>query len=528
MHNVQVKYEQSPVDSLADSFVSTPGSHYPPLFPPSGTMDPSEAMTPPFNDDDSMFDQSMMGSMAGTPAPEKKPVKKRKSWGQQLPEPKTNLPPRFAHLTVGILISPILTCNRKRAKTEDEKEQRRVERVLRNRRAAQSSRERKRQEVEALEGEKRAIERRNHDLVLRLADAEAKNLLLQQQIAQITGNMTVFNQSSPAPLQSEQYRQSSPITFSQELFSSRDGHNSTTFEPVAEAHLNLQQSIRTVNPASISPEIRPVAESSSNASSSDMTQHPAAMLCDLQCQSEEQRPWMNSTATSTSISTITAWLLLISATTSTFLQPLYQIMTSLRTGSSLSPTASILNMIIWLATTPISLTTSTSTTSSSTTPKTRNHASRPRFSLRMNLLRRLLACSPQLARPLMDATMGAMRSASEQQLLACDCLSGGVDSCDRGRESEPSMECLMTLLWATNVIDREQKRQDEALRSEPLDAATGIRQACRELEELFKTRRVRWPRSGRVSYVGRSGVSGRVTQKSFEDRWSLAFKHGDD
>lgn len=103
----RIKFEHSPADSLADSFVSTPGSHYPPLFPPSNNMDemmdPSEAMTPPF-DDDSMFDQSMSGSMAGdldldgsmtgTPAPEKKPVKKRKSWGQQLPEPKTNLPPR--------------------------------------------------------------------------------------------------------------------------------------------------------------------------------------------------------------------------------------------------------------------------------------------------------------------------------------------------------------------------------------------------------------------------------------------------
>lgn len=95
MDNVQVKYEHSPADSLADSFVSTPGSHYPPLFPPSDTMDPSEVMTPPFNDDDSMFSQSNMGSVAGTPAPEKKPVKKRKSWGQQLPEPKTNLPPRY-------------------------------------------------------------------------------------------------------------------------------------------------------------------------------------------------------------------------------------------------------------------------------------------------------------------------------------------------------------------------------------------------------------------------------------------------
>lgn len=34
-------------------------------------------------------------SASATPEPEKKPVKKRKSWGQVLPEPKTNLPPRY-------------------------------------------------------------------------------------------------------------------------------------------------------------------------------------------------------------------------------------------------------------------------------------------------------------------------------------------------------------------------------------------------------------------------------------------------
>ncbi|EME76857.1 uncharacterized protein MYCFIDRAFT_88928 [Pseudocercospora fijiensis CIRAD86] len=61
-----------------------------------------------------------------------RPAKKRKSWGQELPEPKTTLPPR------------------KRAKTEDEKEQRRIERIKRNRAAAHNSRERKRQETEVL------------------------------------------------------------------------------------------------------------------------------------------------------------------------------------------------------------------------------------------------------------------------------------------------------------------------------------------------------------------------------------------
>jgi transcriptional activator HAC1 len=88
-----IKFEHSPTDSLADSFVSSPGSLYPPLFTPDESLD-AECMTPP-DDEESLFGSSIRGSVSGTPAPEKKPVKKRKSWGQQLPEPKTNLPPRY-------------------------------------------------------------------------------------------------------------------------------------------------------------------------------------------------------------------------------------------------------------------------------------------------------------------------------------------------------------------------------------------------------------------------------------------------
>ena len=74
-------------------------------------------------------------SFSATPPPvvvHSKPANKRKSWGQQLPEPSTSLPPR------------------KRAKTDGEKEQRRIERIKRNRAAAHNSRERKRQETDTL------------------------------------------------------------------------------------------------------------------------------------------------------------------------------------------------------------------------------------------------------------------------------------------------------------------------------------------------------------------------------------------
>jgi hypothetical protein len=121
--------------------------------------------------------------------------------------------------------------------------------------------------------------------------------------------------------------------------------------------------------------------------------------------------------------------------------------------------------------------------------------------------------------------MGALRSASEQQLSARDCLeSGDEDSLNRRRGLEPSMECLMTFLWATDVIDREMKRQDQAFMMEEVDPAIEIRQACRELDDLFKIRNVRPTKNGPFSYLIRGGFSGNATKKLCQDYWSLAFK----
>jgi len=92
---------------------------------------------------------------------ETKPVKKRKSWGQQLPTPTTNLPPR------------------KRAKTAEEKEQRRVERVLRNRAAAQKSREVKKQQLEAIEQERDVLKRENE--VLAAENSHYQSIVAQMQ-----------------------------------------------------------------------------------------------------------------------------------------------------------------------------------------------------------------------------------------------------------------------------------------------------------------------------------------------------------
>ena len=504
-----IKFEDSPTDSLADSFISTPGTLYPPLFPPQDSLHATECMTPPCDDESSLFGDSVRGSVSvdGTPAPEKKPVKKRKSWGQQLPEPKTNLPPRYILSLTSMKY--ILIRDRKRAKTEDEKEQRRVERVLRNRRAAQSSRERKRMEVEALEAQKHAIERRNQDLEMRLADLEAKNLMLQRELEQFTGQMAVFRGSATT---ASPHASPRPVTFSQDLFGPRDSNETNTM--TAQVSPLDTQPARTVNPASLSPEIRPVAADSSNASSSDLTQHPAAMLCDLQCQSQEQRPWASSApATSSTISQLLAMILFISTTSqaiSALLTPLSQIIFSLRAGSSLCPTTSILTTIMWLSTTTAELTTSTST-SSSTTTSTR---SRPRYSLRVSLLNRLLACSPDLARPLMDATMEAMRSAASEQQLSPDCLTGARAFDRRDGSDSPSIESLATLLWATHVFERNRRRALE------LGTAAEARQDGGELGDLLRAREL----AGKGSvFLGSSGRE-RMGQKSLDD-WCLGFKH---
>lgn len=89
-----IKFEDSP----AESFVSTPGELYPSLFGDAAplaaddtTVNPSDMLTPPpFTEDNPVSTPD-----TDSPSTEKKPVKKRKSWGQVLPEPKTNLPPRY-------------------------------------------------------------------------------------------------------------------------------------------------------------------------------------------------------------------------------------------------------------------------------------------------------------------------------------------------------------------------------------------------------------------------------------------------
>jgi len=90
----------------------------------------------------------------------------------------------------------------------------------------------------------------------------------------------------------------------------------------------------------------------------------------------------------------------------------------------------------------------------------------------------------------------------------------------------------MTLLWATHVIEKEIEQQAMAPK---LDAATEVRQACMELDDLFKRRDLSGKRV--VSFVSQShggkiadsGISLGADQKTMEsqkslDGWRTAFQ----
>lgn len=143
----------------------------------------------------------------------------------------------------------------------------------------------------------------------------------------------------------------------------------------------------------------------------ELTQHPAAVLCDLQCHSGI-----------TSLAISTAWLsqilllqlsvlsltmnFVISSSLTTTLQ---KILSSLKSGLPMELSSPMeTSLVLTLTTCLISKPTTTSP------PLTARSAFRSR------LLRRLLACTPALARPLLDATSLALLLASNNGLESAE------------------------------------------------------------------------------------------------------------
>ena len=194
-----------------------------------------------------------------SPAPHShdgKAVKKRKSWGQVLPEPKTNLPPR------------------KRAKTEDEKEQRRIERVKRNRLAAHNSRERKRQEYELLQAEKDQMEQ---DLIA-----------ARRQIAHMTTELKAYRQKYPGQVPEASLDidvDTTPASdYTPDTINPAKTTSSTGFPSPDSMTMDSFDSPRD---SSCAPETPNFSEA---AVDFDQTRYPAEILCDLQCRSNSTPP----------------------------------------------------------------------------------------------------------------------------------------------------------------------------------------------------------------------------------------------
>lgn len=449
--------------SPAESFLSVPGDNYSSLF--ESTMSPHQVMTPVSTVcDDSRQSVAPEDADQASPETEKKPTKKRKSWGQVLPEPKTNLPPR------------------KRAKTEDEKEQRRVERVLRNRRAAQSSRERKRQEVEALE-------QRNMELEKAFAEAQKTNEALLEELRRLRGEQPGASRMPSL----DSFKEN--VTLSPQLFG--------VDQKVAAIETPAQS---TVNPASLSPppttdfldqseptfkaeeEPSSVFEDLSvqpSAPSSDVTQRPAAMLCDLQCHISEK--------THQALATSQAWnmaflrLMMITSASAILAAcqlPTTQILLSLRANLPLHPSPRILTTILSLVTRPrisssslptdsTSLSSSLRTTLTSSdrprSARSSSTSSRKPTTLRIKSLRKILSSSPNLARPLQDATLEAMRLVSSGYDSHVAGLPSAKTSTTHDFDNDelrqllsemvlPSTEVLMALLWALRLEERKTTR----------------------------------------------------------------------
>jgi transcriptional activator HAC1 len=319
-----------------------------------------------------------------TPAPESsasKPVKKRKSWGQVLPEPKTSLPPR------------------KRAKTEDEKEQRRIERVKRNRLAAHNSRERKRQEYEVLQNEKDELEASMRAYKEKMAQMEAELRYYRTKYPGEAPTSTPFDLSTPP----------------HDSFNTICPAQIPTSFPSPES----MDSMDSPRDSSCQPETPP---SSFEASPEfDSTQYSAAVLCDLQCQS----------SSGASLRTIWTYLSLFNLSHQSMTSPLSWKTSSTSTSSpsAAQPRLHQWNPLLawWILLRSMSLGQPSSTTTlTQTLTAFLTALMQSSMTCRVPLAQLRLATRPsQRDHFSSDATMRSNKSESEQ--------AGSVDGCHRSR-----------------------------------------------------------------------------------------------
>ena len=356
---------------------------------------------------------------AQSPEPAKK--RSRKPWGQPV-EPFEKV------------IGP-----RKRAKTEQEKEQRAKERILRNRKAADASRQRRKDEQDRLQR--------------RIAELEADLEVYHNKFGPLPKHESSITQDydsndiphyqphiSPQLLsQPNELDLSYGVAFNLTPPASTPGDaafDAFQQQPSIKQEQTLTSALPIDNTTSTN-----VPEASYSAESV-MTQYPAAILCDPQCQSLSARA-----ASSTTFQTFISLLqLLLISTISTKTCLLTQLRTLIRSTSSLADSITLKQQmetfkILTILSSQILLRW-ISTSSSSTKPM-----------FRIKLLSRLLSRSPCLARSLETCARKGL-----QRVVESGKLGSGV-------AARREWASLLTVQWAIRrhiqLSSRERRRHTD-------------------------------------------------------------------
>lgn len=346
-----------------------------------------------------------------TPAPsseadagsvKEEPVKKkRKAWGQPVPEIVQILPPR------------------KRAKTAEEKEQRKNERILRNRRAADKSRQRQK-------AQQANLEQQNKDLI-------AENAQLKELLAK-AGLLSEFTfVPPPADEQDQNTCDETPLSPS----TIKEEHPTQTQQEPTLSQPTPPPSLHSHSP-SLAPQLDLEPHNSEVTSpmfeTTGMTQYPAVVLCDLQCQPVLNKklgllspvPLVNTILTLLHYLTIATTF---SPSTRSQVTSLFQTL-----EQALSTTSAQLETIVLNNFSLIHILISMPSTST-----------QPAI-FRIKLLSRLLACNPSLAPHLMTAADRAL----QQKLAEADWTASEA--------SRWTVSSLLTIKWSIQWLSKEHSK----------------------------------------------------------------------
>jgi hypothetical protein len=330
-------------------------------------------------------------------SPEPTQKRARKPWGQPV-EPFEKI------------IGP-----RKRAKTEEEKDQRAKERILRNRKAADASRQRRKDEQDRLQ-------RRINELEADLEVYQNKFGPLPKHESSLSENYTneipQYQPHISPQLLSQPNQPESLQGTSFELTPPDSTDTDMAFDAFEQQPpIKSEQTFTTTLPIDNIPSISTHAQEAGYPAESVLTQYPAVILCDPQCQTLST-PVALSSSMATFPTFISLFQLLLISTLSTNSCLLTSLSTLIRstsslTGSSLRQQLDTFKILTILSSAILLRWISTSFSPTTTTLK-------PMF--RIKLLSRLLSRSPCMARSLETCARKGLQRVVEEGAIGVDPL----------------------------------------------------------------------------------------------------------